>query len=85
MIRERDDAVSTYVKTTEAPVIANAFVKQAYWDEVGRQVRHLIGGTRCNKLADLLEKNPVYHALFKKSEQTRVDLIIMLLRQRRLE
>ena len=78
MIRERDDAVSTYIKWMETPVIPNQFVRQAYWDEVARQVRHLIGRTRASKLADILETNAVYHALFKKSEQARVDLIIML-------
>lgn len=85
MIRERDDAVSTYIKTVETPVMPNPFVRQAYWDEVGKQVALLIGGTRAQRLARILKKDPVIHALYEKSEQSRVDIIIQLLRSKRLE
>lgn len=85
MIRERDDAVCTFIKDVNPPVMPNTFVRQAYWDEVGKQVALLIGGTRAQRLARILERDAVLHALYKKSEQSRVDIIIQLLRSKRLE
>lgn len=84
MIREHDDAVSTYIKTTITPVIPNVMVKLEYWKEVARQVGALIGPAGSLKLSKLLEQDDVMYALYKKSEQSRVDLIIMLQRTGKL-
>ena len=84
MIRERDDAVSTFVRSVETPVHRNTFVKDAFWGEVGRQVAHLIGVDKARQLADIIQRDPVKLALYHKSEQTRVDLILYLQRTGRL-
>ena len=84
MIRERDDAVSTFVKALETPVHRNAFVKDAFWGEVGRQVNHLLGPHKAQQLADIIQRDPVKLALYHKSEQTRVDLILYLQRTGKL-
>lgn len=82
-MRNREDAVRTYITTLETPVMHPA-LQWSYWDEVAGQVNALIGKKSAQKLAQILETDKVFNALYRKSEQTRVDLIIMLQRQGRI-
>jgi len=83
MIRERDDAVRTFIKTTVTPVMPPMSAIN-YWEEVSAQVNALLGAERTVKLAKLIAADKVIHALYRKSEQSRVDLIIHLQRSGKL-
>lgn len=84
MIREPDDAVSTFIKTTETPVIPLKAIEECYWNEVAKQVTLLLGTEKKRKLARIISQNEIYELLYRKSEQSRVDLIIMLQRSGKL-
>jgi hypothetical protein len=79
MIRDHDDAVCTFVRTTTTPTYVAKMLDQ-YWGEVSRQVAGLIGGAAACRLADHLLRDPVLMALYRKSEQGRIDCIIYLQR-----
>ena len=83
MIRERDDAVRTFIKTTVTPVMLPVQAYK-YWDEISTQVNALLGPESTLKLANLIKADAVMHALYRKSEQSRVDLIISLQRSGKL-
>lgn len=59
-------------------------MKEHYWTEISTQVTMLIGLDGAVKLAKLIAADPVKLALYHKSEQSRVDLIIYLQRSGQL-